>query len=125
MTHVLTFDEADVLIQHKGAQMQIIFNDTTNAEPLPAWQSADDYCNDLLSVAEALVIARKEMDAFIKIVRTAATPAEAESKLAEHFAISHKQAHGILNVGLSEFTSFDFEQAKADIEAKRAWYKNH
>lgn len=124
MIHVLTFEDAKFLVQHEDGQVQIIYNDDQNSEPLPAWQTIDEYCNDLLSVADALAIAQKDIESFIKIVRSAKTSSEAEAEVAKFFALSPKQAHGIVNLSLSEITGgLDCDQFKAKIEAKRAWYK--
>lgn len=127
MTHILILDNAEnYIIQHKDRRVQIVFQDDFYDDPLPSWQSIDEYCDDLLAIADAYVVIMNNLSAYHEIKdRNPNNKDLAEKELAEFFSLTQKQVHGFRTQVLGGPLFFNYERVKADIEAKRTFYKNN
>ena len=127
MTHILTLEGAEnYIIQHKDNRVLIAYQDDFDRYSLPSWQSIDEYCDDLLAIADAYVVIMNNLSAYNEIKgRNPNNNDLAEKEIAEFFSLTQKQVHGFRGDVLGNIMFFDYERVKADIEAKRTFYKNN
>ena len=75
-----------------------------------------DACKDRAHIVEGLLIAIKNIDEVVKIIRKSATVSEAKTKLKERFSLSDRQAQAILDMRLARLVNL--EQTKLLDELK-------
>ncbi len=66
-------------------------------------------------IVEGLLIAIKNIDAVIKIIKTSATVAEAKQRLKDKFFLSDKQAQAILDMKLSRLVNLEVNKLEAEL----------
>ncbi len=74
-------------------------------------------------ILEGLLIAIKNIDAVVKIIKTSSSTTEAKQRLREKFLLSEKQAQAILDMRLSKLTNLEvnkLEKELADLKVKIA-----
>ncbi len=67
-------------------------------------------------ILEGLIIASQNIDEVIAIIRGAANPEEAQSKLMERFSLSQRQAEEILKMRLRQLTGLEQDKLRGDYE---------
>ena len=72
-------------------------------------------------ILEGLLVAIKNIDAVVKIIKTSSSTTEAKHRLRDKFALSEKQAQAILDMRLSKLTSLEVNKIQnelADLKVK-------
>jgi len=69
-----------------------------------------------MHLLEGLMIALQNLDAVLEIIRKAESGATAEAALVESYALSKKQAHGILDMKLQRLTGMEQDKIRSDHE---------
>ena len=67
-------------------------------------------------IVEGLLIAIKNIDAVIKIIKTSATVAEAKQRLKDKFALSDKQAQAILDMRLARLVNLEVNKLEEELK---------
>ena len=67
-------------------------------------------------IVEGLLIAIKNIDAVIKIIKTSATVAEAKQRLEDKFALSDKQAQAILDMRLARLVNLEVNKLEEELK---------
>jgi len=67
-----------------------------------------------LHIVEGLLIAQKNIDEVIRLIKKSKSAAEASSSLQDRFKLSQKQAQAILEMRLQNLTSLEFEKLSAE-----------
>ncbi len=78
-----------------------------------------DQAKERAHILEGLVIAVRNIDEVVKIIKTSANTSEAKKRLMERFVLSERQAQAILDLRLARLTSlevFKLEQELADLK---------
>lgn len=78
---------------------------------------------DRAHIVEGLLIAIKNIDAVIKIIKTSANVAEAKSRLREKFKLSEKQAQAILDMRLARLVNLEVSKLQEELAALKAKIK--
>ena len=74
-----------------------------------------------------MIIARKNLDEVIAIIKASKTPDDAQNALMERFNLSEKQAKAVLDMRLQRLTGIEQEKIEAeiaDLEIKVADYRD-
>ena len=74
-------------------------------------------------ILSGLIIAIKNIDAVVKIIKTSANTTEAKQRLREKFVLSEKQAQAILDMRLARLTSLEVNKLEAELKALRELIK--
>ena len=77
-------------------------------------------------IVEGLLIAIKNIDEVIKIIKKSATTSEAKTRLRERFALSERQAQAILDMRLARLVNLEvnkLQEELAELKAKIAEYE--
>ena len=80
-----------------------------------------DACKDRAHIIEGLLIAIRNIDEVVKIIKKSANTQEAKQKLRERFDLSEKQAQAILDMRLARLVNLEItklEQELADLKKK-------
>jgi DNA gyrase subunit A len=67
-----------------------------------------------LHIVEGLLVAQKNIDAVVKLIRAAKTKADAGVKLKKKYGLSDKQVEAILDMRLHQITSLEFDKLKKE-----------
>ena len=67
-------------------------------------------------ILEGLLIAIKNIDEVIKIIKTSSSPIEAKMKLKERFVLSDRQAQAILDMRLARLTHLEVNSLKEELD---------
>lgn len=67
-------------------------------------------------IVEGLLIAIKNIDAVIKIIKTSATVAEAKQRLKDKFALSDRQAQAILDMRLARLVNLEVSKLEEELK---------
>lgn len=78
---------------------------------------------DRAHIVEGLLIAIKNIDAVIKIIKTSANVTEAKSRLREKFKLSEKQAQAILDMRLARLVNLEVSKLQEELAALKAKIK--
>ena len=78
---------------------------------------------DRAHIVEGLLIAIKNIDAVIKIIKTSANVSEAKQRLREKFALSEKQAQAILDMRLARLVNLEVNKLQAELAELKAKIK--
>ena len=70
---------------------------------------------DRAHIVEGLLIAIKNIDAVIKIIKTSATVSEAKTRLREKFGLSEKQAQAILDMRLARLVNLEVNKLQEEL----------
>lgn len=76
-----------------------------------------DQAKDRAHILEGLLIAIKNIDEVIKIIKSSASVSEAKLKLRSKFALSEKQAQAILDMRLARLVNLEVNKIKEELEA--------
>ena len=71
---------------------------------------------DKMHLLEGLMIALQNLDEVLEIIRKAESGATAETFLVERYALSKRQAHGILDMKLQRLTGMEQDKIRSDHE---------
>ncbi len=71
---------------------------------------------DKMHILEGLMIALKNIDEVIKIIRSSKQPEEAKERLMKRFELSEKQVKAILDMRLQKLTSMEIEAVEQDYQ---------
>lgn len=74
-------------------------------------------------ILTGLIIAIKNIDAVVKIIKTSANTTEAKQRLREKFILSERQAQAILDMRLARLTSLEVNKLEAELKALRELIK--
>ena len=74
-------------------------------------------------ILSGLIIAIKNIDAVVKIIKTSANTTEAKQRLKEKFILSERQAQAILDMRLARLTSLEVNKLEAELKALRELIK--
>ena len=75
-----------------------------------------DLAKDRAHIVEGLLIAIKNIDAVIKIIKTSPNVTEAKSRLRAKFALSEKQAQAILDMRLARLVNLEVNKLQAELK---------
>ncbi len=75
-----------------------------------------DACKDRAHILEGLLIAIKNIDQVIKIIKTSKTTTEAKQRLREKFNLSEKQAQAILDMRLARLVNLEVEKIEEELK---------
>ncbi|MEM4330638.1 MAG: DNA gyrase subunit A [Candidatus Pacearchaeota archaeon] len=79
-----------------------------------------DKAQKRLHIVEGLIIAQKNIDSVVKLIRGASTKLEAENQLKTKYNLTKEQAEAILEMRLHQLTSLEFEKlSKEEEELKK------
>lgn len=78
---------------------------------------------DRVHIVEGLLIAIKNIDAVIKIIKTSANVSEAKQRLREKFNLSEKQAQAILDMRLSRLVNLEVTKLQEELATLKAKIK--
>ena len=78
---------------------------------------------DRAHIVEGLLIAIKNIDAVIKIIKTSANVTEAKQRLREKFALSEKQAQAILDMRLARLVNLEVNKLEEELKELKARIK--
>ena len=112
------FSLKDVLNEYVNHQTNVIRRKT---------QFDLDKALDRIHILEGLIIARKNLDEVIAIIKASKTPDDAQNALMERFNLSEKQAKAVLDMRLQRLTGIEQEKIEAeiaDLEIKVADYRD-
>ena len=76
-----------------------------------------DQAKERAHILEGLLIAIKNIDEVIKIIKSSSSVSEAKLKLRSKFAISEKQAQAILDMRLARLVNLEVNKLKEELEA--------
>lgn len=76
-----------------------------------------DQAKDRAHILEGLLIAIKNIDEVIKIIKSSASVSEAKLKLRSKFSLSEKQAQAILDMRLARLVNLEVNKLKEELEA--------
>lgn len=76
-----------------------------------------DQAKDRAHILEGLLIAIKNIDEVIKIIKSSASVSEAKLKLRSKFVLSEKQAQAILDMRLARLVNLEVNKLKEELEA--------
>lgn len=85
-----------------------------------------EVAEDRANILEGLLVAIKNIDEVIKIIKTSSSTTEAKQRLKQTFYLNEKQAQAILDMRLARLTSLEvnkIENELAEIKEKIAYYK--
>ena len=74
-----------------------------------------DACKDRAHILEGLLIAIKNIDQVVKIIKTSKTTQEAKQRLREKFSLSEKQAQAILDMRLARLVNLEVEKIEEEL----------
>lgn len=74
-----------------------------------------DQCKDRVHILEGLLIAIKNIDQVVKIIKTSKTTAEAKQRLRDKFNLSEKQAQAILDMRLARLVNLEVEKIEEEL----------
>ena len=74
-------------------------------------------------IVEGLLVAIKNIDAVIKIIKSSATTAEAKQRLREKFALSDRQAQAILDMRLARLVNLEVNKLEDELKELKAKIK--
>ncbi|MDO8516734.1 MAG: DNA gyrase subunit A [Nanoarchaeota archaeon] len=69
---------------------------------------------DRMHIVLGLLIAQKNIDEIIRLIKKSKSATEASEELQSHFSLSLKQAHAILEIKLQQLTSLEVEKLKKE-----------
>ncbi len=75
-------------------------------------------------ILSGLIIAIKNIDAVVKIIKTSQNTTEAKKRLREKFVLSEKQAQAILDMRLARLTSLEVYKLEAELKKLRELIKH-
>ena len=75
-------------------------------------------------ILSGLIIAIKNIDAVVKIIKTSQNTTEAKKRLREKFVLSEKQAQAILDMRLARLTSLEVYKLEAEVKKLRELIKH-
>ena len=78
---------------------------------------------DRAHIVEGLLIAIKNIDAVIKIIKTSSNVGEAKSRLREKFGLSEKQAQAILDMRLARLVNLEVTKLQEELASLKARIK--
>lgn len=78
---------------------------------------------DRAHIVEGLLIAIKNIDAVIKIIKTSANVSEAKQRLREKFGLSEKQAQAILDMRLARLVNLEVTKLQEELTSLKARIK--
>ncbi|MGN1200979.1 MAG: DNA topoisomerase (ATP-hydrolyzing) subunit A [Candidatus Caccovivens sp.] len=78
---------------------------------------------DRAHIVEGLLIAIKNIDAVIKIIKTSANVSEAKQRLREKFKLSDKQAQAILDMRLARLVNLEVNKLEEELKGLKAKIK--
>ncbi len=78
---------------------------------------------DRAHIVEGLLIAIKNIDAVIKIIKTSANVSEAKQRLKDKFALSDKQAQAILDMRLARLVNLEVTKLEEELKELKARIK--
>ena len=84
-----------------------------------------DIAKERAHIVEGLLIAIKNIDAVIKIIKTSASVSEAKSRLRAKFALSEKQAQAILDMRLSRLVNLEVNKLQQELKDLKAKIKEY
>lgn len=76
-----------------------------------------DACKDRAHIIEGLLIAIKNIDEVVRIIKKSATTVEAKQKLKERFSLSEKQAQAILDMRLARLVNLEITKLEEELAA--------
>ncbi len=76
-----------------------------------------DACKDRAHIIEGLLIAIKNIDEVVRIIKKSATTVEAKQKLKERFNLSEKQAQAILDMRLARLVNLEITKLEEELAA--------
>ena len=75
-----------------------------------------DACKDRAHILEGLLIAIKNIDQVVKIIKTSKTTMEAKQRLRDKFNLSEKQAQAILDMRLARLVNLEVEKIEEELK---------
>lgn len=75
-----------------------------------------DACKDRAHIIEGLLVAIKNIDEVVKIIKKSATTFEAKQKLKERFVLSEKQAQAILDMRLARLVNLEITKLEQELK---------
>ena len=84
-----------------------------------------DIAKERAHIVEGLLIAIKNIDAVIKIIKTSASVGEAKTRLRAKFALSEKQAQAILDMRLSRLVNLEVNKLQQELKDLKAKIKEY
>ncbi|MCL2796580.1 MAG: DNA topoisomerase 4 subunit A [Firmicutes bacterium] len=79
-----------------------------------------DAAKERAHILEGLVIAVKNIDEVIKIIKSSANPSEARERLRQRFSLSERQAQAILDLRLARLTHLEIYKLEEELKEVRA-----
>ena len=83
-----------------------------------------DVAKERAHIVEGLLIAIKNIDAVIKIIKTSANVGEAKTRLRAKFALSEKQAQAILDMRLARLVNLEVTKLQQELKELKEKIKN-
>ncbi len=84
-----------------------------------------DLAKDRAHIVEGLLVAIKNIDAVIKIIKTSANVTEAKQRLREKFKLSERQAQAILDMRLARLVNLEVTKLQAELKELKEKIKNY
>ena len=84
-----------------------------------------EIAKDRAHIVEGLLIAIKNIDAVIKIIKTSANVTEAKQRLRSKFSLSEKQAQAILDMRLARLVNLEVTKLQAELKELKEKIKNY
>lgn len=84
-----------------------------------------DIAKERAHIVEGLLIAIKNIDAVIKIIKTSASVSEAKTRLRAKFALSEKQAQAILDMRLARLVNLEVNKLQQELKDLKAKIKEY
>lgn len=82
-----------------------------------------DAAKDRAHIVEGLLIAIKNIDEVIKIIKKSSTTSEAKSRLKDRFLLSERQAQAILDMRLARLVNLEVEKLETELKELKALIK--
>ena len=82
-----------------------------------------DACKERAHIIEGLLIAIKNIDEVVKIIKKSATTSEAKTKLKERFDLSDRQAQAILDMRLARLVNLEITKLEEELAMLKAKIK--
>ena len=82
-----------------------------------------DAAKDRAHIVEGLLVAIKNIDEVIKIIKKSSTTSEAKSRLKDRFLLSERQAQAILDMRLARLVNLEVEKLETELKELKALIK--
>ena len=97
----------EILLYYTAYQREIVFKRT---------KYDLEVAEDRAHILEGLLVAIKNIDEVIKIIKTSNSTSEAKQRLREKFVLSEKQAQAILDMRLARLTNLEVNKIETELE---------